>query len=376
MKVLIAGDFAQHDRLDSLIKDKRFAEIFPDDLCNLVKSADLSFVNFENPVAGGHSTPIPKCGPSLRCTPEAIEAVSYVGFTGVTMANNHIMDYGVEGLMETIKCCRVQGLDIVGVGDSLKDARKVLYLENKGKTIAIINCCEHEFSIATENEAGANPLNPVNQFYAIQEAKNKADYTLVIVHGGHEMFQLPSPRMVETYRFFIDAGADAVINHHQHCYSGFEFYQGRPICYGLGNFCFDWDNRHSGIWTEGYCVVLDLCGNEVTLELHPYIQCTSFPRVHLLNSNVSKDFFLKIDELNSIIADDKALEDRVYSYYLKGAKYEIGRLEPYSKAWELFLYNRGLLPKYMDKNKRLSVLGHVMCEAHRDKLIYVLKTTE
>ena len=83
---------------------------------------------------------------------------------------------------------KLKKLDIVGVGRNLKEAEKVLYLEKDGKTIAVINCCEHEFSLATETEAGANPLNPVRQFYAIQEAKKKANYVLVIVHGGHEMF--------------------------------------------------------------------------------------------------------------------------------------------------------------------------------------------
>ena len=84
-----------------------------------------------------------------------------------------------------------------------------------------------------------NPLLPIQQFYKIQEAKENADYVLVIVHGGIEHYQLPTSRMIETYRFFIDAGADAVVNHHQHCYSGYERYKSKPIIYGLGNLLFD-----------------------------------------------------------------------------------------------------------------------------------------
>ena len=97
-----------------------------------------------------------------------------------------------------------------------------MYKRKDGETLAIINCCEHEFSIADDDSAGANPLNPIQQYYKIKEARLNADYVLVIVHGGHEMYQLPSLRMVDTYRFFIDAGADAVVNHHQHCFSGYE----------------------------------------------------------------------------------------------------------------------------------------------------------
>ena len=77
--------------------------------------------------------------------------------------------------------------------------------------MAVINCCEHEFSVTTGDFPGANPLNPIRQFYKISEARKDADYVVVIVHGGHEMLQLPSPRMQELYRYFIDVGADAVI---------------------------------------------------------------------------------------------------------------------------------------------------------------------
>lgn len=185
MKILIAGDFAPRARLAKQIEDLKFLEVFPEDIREVIKSADFSFVNFESPVVEDGYKPIPKCGPNLRCTPEAAEAVRYAGFTGVTMANNHILDFGAEGLRRSVKCCQDQGLDVVGVGENLHDAEKVLYLEKEGKKLAIINCCEHEFSIATELEAGANPLNPIRQYYAIQEAKKQADYVLVIVHGGH-----------------------------------------------------------------------------------------------------------------------------------------------------------------------------------------------
>ena len=183
MKVIIAGDFAPEARLAKQIVEKNFSEIFPDSLCEVIKSSDFSFVNFESPIVEEGYKPITKCGPNLHCTPEAAEAVKYAGFTGVTLANNHILDFGLKGLRKTVECCKFQGLDVVGVGENIKDAERVLYIEKSGKKLAIINCCEHEFSIATETDAGANPLNPIWQFYAMQEARKKADYVLVIVHG-------------------------------------------------------------------------------------------------------------------------------------------------------------------------------------------------
>lgn len=73
------------------------------------------------------------------------------------------------------------GIFTVGVGIDLNDAARILYIESKGRKLAIINCCENEFSVATESTAGGNPLLPIQQFYKIQEAKENADYVLVIV---------------------------------------------------------------------------------------------------------------------------------------------------------------------------------------------------
>ena len=159
----------------------------------------------------------------------------------------------------------------------------MLYKQIGKETLAIVNCCEHESSIASDEHGGSNPLNPIAQYYAIQEAKKKADYVLVIMHGGVEHYQLPTPRMRETYRFFIDARADAVINHHQHCYSGYEIYQGKPIFYGLGNLCFDRSDKRGSIWDEGYLVELSFANSLITHRIIPYHQCDAEAKVVMCN---------------------------------------------------------------------------------------------
>ena len=370
MKVLIAGDFAPRARLAKQIENGKFSEVFSEDIREVIKSADFSFVNFESPIVEEGYKPIPKCGPNLRCTPEAAEAVRYAGFTGVTMANNHILDFGAEGLRRSVKCCQEQGLAVVGVGENLSDAEKVLYLEKDGKKLAIINCCEHEFSISTESEAGANPLNPIRQYYAIQEAKKQADYVLVIVHGGHEHFQLPSPRMQETYRFFVDSGADAVVNHHQHCYSGYEVYNRKPIFYGLGNFAFDLSSqKEETFWNRGFLVEL-LFEDSISFNFYPYRQYAARPSVDLLPEDAYKS---ELEQLNEIIANTTKLQDAVSSYYQRCLKYELSMFEPYSGRVMSKLLSMGILPKFFKKSKALSIQNHVECESHRDKLIFSIK---
>ena len=370
MRVIIAGDFAPQARLAKQVESKRFSEIFPNEIRDIIEFADFSFVNFESPIVEETYKPIQKCGPNLGCTCEAAEAVKYAGFTGVTMANNHILDFGEEGLRKSVECCKAQGLDVVGVGDNLSDAENILYLEKDGKILAVINCCEHEFSIATETEAGANPLNPVRQYYSIQEAKKKADHVLVIVHGGHELYQLPSVRMQETYRFLIDAGADAVVNHHQHCYSGYETYKGKPIFYGLGNFCFDIEPiKDNTIWNYGYMVEI-VFSETVTFKLHPYNQYGKNAKVELVDLSF---FERKIFELNSIIANCEKLKKENEEYYEKNIEYEEFLLEPYSARVMTKLFDMGLLPSLIKDKKKTFILNHIMCESHRDKLVFALK---
>lgn len=369
LRVLLAGDFAPRARLEKQIEEGVFESIFSNNLCSIIKSADFSFVNLECPVVLDGVNPIPKCGPNLRCSAKAIKAIAFASFTGVTISNNHILDYGRKGLNETLSCCDAHGLLYVGAGENLQQAKRILYLDKNGERIAIINCCEHEFSIASESGAGANPLDPVSQYYAIKEAKQKADYILVVVHGGHEFYQLPSPRMQNTYRFFVDAGADAVVNHHQHCYSGYEIYKGKPIFYGLGNFCFDIaPNLINAPWNYGYMVELQF-GDTICFRLHPYEQYGEKPSVNLLEEH---SFDEVIAELNDIISSKEKLAKHTEIYYQSCQTNEKLCLEPYSGRIMSKLFSMGLLPRFIKGNKALFVRNHIECEAHRDKLLYML----
>ena len=368
MKVIVAGDFAPSARLAKQIEGRRFDEIFSDCLVNIIKSADYSLVNFESPIIEKDYKPIKKCGPNLGCTADAANAIKYAGFTAVTMANNHILDYGMNGLYKSIECCRNIGLDVVGVGGNLQEAERILYFEKTGKILAIINCCEHEFSIATETSGGANPLNPIRQYYAIQEAKKKADYVLVIVHGGHEHYQLPSPRMQETYRFFINAGADAVVNHHQHCYSGYEIYNGKPIFYGLGNFCFDHNGIPPNKWTEGYMVEIDF-NTDVTYRILPYCQYRNDATIDLLKEDSFND---NIEYLNEIIRNEKSLNEAITDFYKNNTKNLECIFMPIKNRYLNYIWSK-FYPKIISDKTRMSILAHLQCESHLPRVLYKLK---
>lgn len=373
MKIVVAGDFVPANRLKSLVLEGKFDTVLGD-IKNIISSADFSIVNFESPIVKDGYKPIKKNGPNLCCTEKALEAIKWAGFKCITLANNHVFDYGANGLNETIKCCKNKGIGFVGVGDNLKDASKILYKEIDGDTLAVINCCEHEFSIATDTIPGANSLNAIQQFYAIKEAHQHADFVLVIVHGGHEHYQLPSPRMQETYRFFIDAGADAIINHHQHCYSGYELYNEKPIFYGLGNLLFDHVKKRNSIWNEGFMVSLHLKkGNNVEFELFPYTQCNDIPSIRLMGNNDSFSFKKKIEELNSIIIDESLLKKEHEKWMSLKQQNIRFMFEPYYSRVMKRLYCWGFLPSLVTKKRKLQLINYLSCESHIDLVRYILK---
>lgn len=365
VKILVAGDMCPQQRVSELFEKGDFQYVLGD-IKRLLSEVDYSIVNFECPVVKGGETPIQKQGPSLHCTEKGIEAVKWVGFNCVTLANNHFLDYGEEGVKNTLNVCKENGLDTVGGGINLKNAEQPLYKKINGQTIAIVNCCEQEFSIATDRTAGSNPLNPIQQYYSIKKAKSKADYVIVIVHGGHEHFQLPSTRMQETYRFFVDAGADAVVNHHQHCFSGYEVYKDKPIFYGLGNFCFDNAHLRQGKWTEGYMVVISFDSSKVSFLLHPYIQCSSNPQVCLLDANY---FNAKIEAINAIITNREALKTEQNLYYDSCGNHCSEFLEPIKCRYYLGARRRRWLPSLISRRWLLVAANLIKCESHRDVLV-------
>ena len=368
MKVLIAGDFCPRNRICDLIGSKDYLSIFSE-VVDYINDADFSIVNFESTVVQGEGKQILKYGPNLRCTPLAVEAIKYVGFDAVTLANNHIYDFGEKGISDTLDALEAYKIEFMGGGKNIREASEIFYKDIGGKRLAIINCCEHEFSIATETSGGANPLNPIQQYYAIQKAKRLSDIVLVIIHGGHEHYQLPSPRMVETYRFFIDAGADAVVNHHQHCYSGYEVYKGKPIFYGIGNFLFDYPHYRNNIWNEGYMVKLDFNEEKIDFELYPYVQCDESPRIIPMNDNKREAFFQDIIRLNKIIVDKEKLKEEFKIKVKITSRNYTYLFQPIRGKFFSLLFNRGLVHSIVGRKIKQRIINYICCESHRDCLL-------
>lgn len=371
-KILITGDFCPIERITQLSVEGNHADIF-NDLLPVIKGSDLAVTNLECPLID-EGKPIDKTGPALKAPVKTIESLKYAGFNLATLSNNHIMDYGNDGLRSTINACKEYGIGIVGAGENLAEARTIAYHNFNGVKVAILNFSENEFSSTTGDEPGANPLSLVQNYRDIQEAKANADFTIVIFHGGNEMLQLPSPRIKETFRFYADAGANCVIGHHTHCYSGYEDYNGTRIFYGLGNFVFDYSKIKNRIWHEGMAVLLTLEQDKaVTYDIIPYVQAADIAGVRLMNEDEHKKFNSKVEELNGIIADDELLKQKFLEFIKAKAQQYESYLEPSGNRIIRGLIRKKLLPSFLGRKKRLLYLNLIRCEAHRDVILQILK---
>lgn len=371
MKIIIGADFYPVRRAEEFMKRNEFdyllGEIKP-----YVTKADYSLVNYESTFYGD-GVESPKFGPSMATDEQSVKLVAWCGFNCSTLANNHIHDYGNKGLNDLLECMQKHNIDYVGAGLNLKDASRTLFKDICGERIAFINCCEHEFNIADENQGGANPLSIIQQYYAIKDASRNADRVIVIVHGGSINCQIPSPRMQETYRFFIDNGASAVINHHQHCYSGYEYYHGAPIIYGLGNLFFDKPWLKNTTWTEGYLVQLNIEQDNpsIKIEILPYTQCADEPNVKMLEGDEKVKFFKSIETLNSIIKDPKLLKEK-YNQWVDSNEEMCANAFMYLQNPKIrALLRRKIIPRFTVDS--LYTLNYLYCESHYDRVLRYLK---
>lgn len=366
MKILITGDYCPINRAD--INSSLPDEILDSGFKKLLKDADLRITNLECPLTM-HKTSISKTGPALKSDPENIRFLKDNGFNLVTLANNHIMDFGSEGLKDTLAVLRENNIMYVGAG-KVEEEIDIIYNETEDLTVAIINVCENEWSTEEREGYSANGYSEIGMFYAIKNAKIKTDKVIVIHHGGHEMYNLPSPRLKRALRFFVDCGADAVVNHHTHCIGGNEIYRDAPILYSLGNFIFDYLGHRDSIWNYGMAVTLGCTKEKVTFQTHCFEQFNQDPKVRLINEG---DLPYNIQDLNALIADDKKLEKCFEIFVKKQERLFNSFIEPVKSKYILALINKGLLPSLWHPRKKQYLKNLINCESHQEVLRLILK---
>ena len=368
IKIGFTGDFCPWLRVEKAFQKGNWQPLL-DSVRPFFLQNDLNVLDLECPLTTAN-TKISKTGPHIKAHPATARILNHLNCSVVVTANNHFKDYGWDGMKETYDSLKKHDIKWFGSGENLDEASKTFYWEKEDTKFAFINIAENEWTTTFGAEPGCHPIDLASVFNQIQEAKKTADFIVVVVHGGHEHYDLPSPRMKKWYRFFVDAGASAVIGHHTHIISGYEVYHDAPIFYSLGNFCFDWEGMRNLPWNNGMIVRLQFeKGKPITFEKEFVSQNTDEVGLRLLSSEEQKMVESHQEALNSIIADDAKLQQAFDDYVQKWKPVMNTWIQPYKGKYLPSLYKKGLLPSIISKNKKLLFTNLIRCEAHRDILI-------
>jgi hypothetical protein len=204
------------------------------------KSSDLVLGNLENPLVKG-GRPIPgKC--TLRGAPEWARVLKSAGIEVVSLGNNHLMDYGGEGLLSTTKALNDAKIKYLGAGKNSEEAYAPVVLEVKGMKIAFLArtvVVVSSPSYAGPEQAGVGQLDIQEVRESIRACKQQADKVVLLIHWGIEEYAYPSPEQRRLSKDLMNAGVDILLGHHPHVLQGVERIGRELVCYSLGNFLFD-----------------------------------------------------------------------------------------------------------------------------------------
>jgi hypothetical protein len=207
-------------------------------LLNVLNEDDLTVVNLECS-ASDLGSPWDKPW-TFRCDPNALPSMADAGVEVANLANNHAIDYGFEAMLDARKNLQAVGIEPVGAGATPAEAYAPVLVERNGWTIAVLGGGgvhpETGSWIVTEDRPGMTDGDSEEAMTeAIRAAREVADLVIVTIHWGEQGTTKPRPFEIGLAEAFIDAGADGVFGHHQHVLQPLDWYEGKPIAWGLGN---------------------------------------------------------------------------------------------------------------------------------------------
>ena len=240
--LLFAGDvYLSNHVLNAYDKAGGIHGVLDEGIRAEIDAADIFMVNQEFPFTERGTQAADKQY-TFRLPHDRLHLMNEMGIDIVTLANNHILDFGPEGITDSIAALNEAGIKYVGAGENLDEAKKLEIIEVGGRKIGFIGTSRVYMATswaAGENHPGVfstyDPTLPVEE---IKKADALVDYLVVYVHWGVERETTPKEYQRVMGKQYIDAGADIVIGSHPHVLQLLEFYNEKPIMFSMGNFVF------------------------------------------------------------------------------------------------------------------------------------------
>ena len=236
-----AGDVMFSDPFLASYDKSGISAIADSEMLERMQNADLFVINEEFPFSLRGEAMEDKQF-TFRADPKYVEIFQKMGVDIATVANNHALDFGRDAFLDTLDTLKSAGITCIGGGYHLSEASAPAVQTIKGQTFAIFGATRVSPSAtwyASDSQAGlfqTYDATLLNQ--KIAEAHTEYDHVIVFVHWGIEKNETPEDYQRSLAKGYIDAGADLVVGCHPHVLQGFEYYNGVPIVYSLGNYLF------------------------------------------------------------------------------------------------------------------------------------------
>lgn len=311
-----------------------------DAIKNIVNDCDFSIANFEAPINSIGMNPISKAGPHIYQSPHSIDFLKQAGFTHVSLANNHIYDYGETAFKNTICKLERNGIEFLGAGTSFEESYRPRILKKDNVKIGLLAACENEFGCHFDDSllrSGYAWLFHNRLEDEIVKLKAKVDYIVLVAHAGVENIPIPIKEWRDRYKRLCDLGVNVVIGHHPHVPQGYENYGNSFIFYSLGNFYFDTPSFFNKT-DDSYSLILNFskCGSiSFDFIFHKKINGTTT----LVTQN---EVLFELDILNSLLTENYLNLNDHYALDLYNAYYK-----------DYYLFALGIKPGLKEKLKSL-----------------------
>lgn len=368
ISVIIFGDICPQWNKTQQFNTGDYNSVF-NDISNVIFDADYVVANLESPATCSENK-LEKNSCNLKCGSQDIRILADAGFDAVALANNHILDYGIEGLEDTFKYLEKYSMDCYGAG-SVQKASRALFTDINGKRVGFIAFAEHEFNCAMDYGKGANMWDDIDGLKAICEAKSECDYLVVQYHGGIEHYIYPSPMLQKRCRAMAEAGADFITCQHSHCIGTHENWQGSEILYGQGNSLFGYEEGKEQ-WNQGLIAKVEI-GDNLTVS---YIPIEAKTDGECLMTDLAAEKLLQTFEVESDKISDSEFIRVEWNKFCKSQKdmylpmmFARGRI--FNKLNRMT--NGLLIEKLTKASARMTSMNLIRCDAHREVVETILE---
>jgi poly-gamma-glutamate capsule biosynthesis protein CapA/YwtB (metallophosphatase superfamily) len=366
MELIIGGDLVPTKSNEKNFLNADIDTLLGQNLLSVWNSADYRLFNLEVPLTD-KKTPISKCGPNLIAPTKTANGIKALNPSLLTLANNHILDQGEQGLKSTMELLKENAIPFVGAGERLYEASKPFIYQHEGKSIGIYACAENEFTIATEQTPGANPFDPFESLDHIKSLKDECDYVIVLYHGGKEHYRYPSPYLKKVCRKMAQKGADLIICQHSHCIGCYENFEDSTIIYGQGNFLFDYSENE--LWQTSLLIKITL-NNGINLEYIPIVKTGN--SVRLAEDKEAAKILRGFHQRSADILKDGFIDTKYQEFASANVESYLKRFSGFGRfisAIDRRFLNGLLLKRKYNTNKLLEIQNYIECEAHRELVI-------